>query len=296
MDCYPQAEGWLADWQHHLATLCARWKIDNLRWVPDLSYHPVFFVEPVGVLKLFPPGPEASREIAALQGYNTAHACGVRASEPTLAAVLLERLTPGAPLKAMVASDDARATTIAAELMQNLWSATAQLRPEQKAQFTPLADWIGAFGRLRERFQGGTGPFDTTMIARAEAFYQEVQGMTPTVLLHGDLHHGNILSCEFRGYRAIDPKGLWGDAAYEVGSFLANPASFLQQAMHDGTLMLILKRRIAILSDVLAIPRPVITRWAYLYAVLSACWSFEDHGQPDAFALRLATHFLSLRH
>lgn len=291
LDCYSQAEPWLADWQLHLTTLCERWKISHLRWVPDLSYHPVFFVEPFGVLKLFPPGPEASREIAALQGYSPLHACGIRASDPTLAAVLLERLTPGVPLKAMVASDDARATTIAAELMQKLWSATAQLTPEQKAPLTPLAVWINAFERLRERFQGGTGPFDATVIARAEAFYQEVQGSTATVLLHGDLHHGNILSCESRGYRAIDPKGLWGDGAYEVGSFLVNPASFLQQAMHEGTLKSILERRIAILSEVLDIPRPVIKQWAYIYAVLSASWSFEDHGVPDDFALSLAAYF-----
>ena len=291
MDCYPQAEAWLANWQLHLATLCERWTLHDLRWVPDLSYHPVFFVEPCGVLKLFPPGPAAAQEIAALQGYHPAHACAVRASDPGLAAVLLERLTPGVPLKAMVVSDDAKATTIAAELMHKLWSASAQLTPEQKALFTPLTVWMGAFERLRDRFQGGTGPFDAAVIARAEAFYQEVQGMTDTVLLHGDLHHGNILSCERRGYRAIDPKGLWGDAAYEVGSFLANPASFLQSAMHDGTLKSILERRIAILSEVLGLPRPVITRWAYIYAVLSACWSFEDHGAPDAFALNLATYF-----
>jgi len=43
----------------------------------------------------------------------------------------------------------------------------------------------------------------------------------PARFLHGDLHHFNIL----RGpeWTLIDPKGLWGDPAYEPAAFLRNP-------------------------------------------------------------------------
>jgi hypothetical protein len=43
------------------------------------------------------------------------------------------------------------------------------------------------------------------------------------VLLHGDLHHWNILSSEREGWLAIDPKGLAGEAECETGAFLRNP-------------------------------------------------------------------------
>ena len=43
-----------------------------------------------------------------------------------------------------------------------------------------------------------------------------------TVVLHGDLHHWNILSSEREPYLIIDPKGYFGDPGYEVGAFLAN--------------------------------------------------------------------------
>lgn len=52
---------------------------------------------------------------------------------------------------------------------------------------------------------------------------------SPTAkFLHGDLHHFNIL----RGpeWTLIDPKGLWGDPAYEPAAFLRNPIPhFLSQ-------------------------------------------------------------------
>lgn len=41
-------------------------------------------------------------------------------------------------------------------------------------------------------------------------------------LLHGDLHHENILWGGGRWW-AIDPKGLWGDPAWEAAAFLRNP-------------------------------------------------------------------------
>ena len=52
------------------------------------------------------------------------------------------------------------------------------------------------------------------------------------VLLHGDLHHDNILqngddearhSFSDGGWLVIDPKGVIGESAYEVAAFIRNP-------------------------------------------------------------------------
>jgi streptomycin 6-kinase len=42
-------------------------------------------------------------------------------------------------------------------------------------------------------------------------------------LLHGDLHHGNVLHDSERGWVAIDPKGVLGEPEYEIGVALRNP-------------------------------------------------------------------------
>ncbi|PJN92929.1 3'-kinase, partial [Amaricoccus sp. HAR-UPW-R2A-40] len=48
---------------------------------------------------------------------------------------------------------------------------------------------------------------------------------TPSYVLHGDLHHENIRHHPERGWLAIDPKGLYGDRAYDAANALCNPGT-----------------------------------------------------------------------
>jgi streptomycin 6-kinase len=63
-----------------------------------------------------------------------------------------------------------------------------------------------------------TGPLaDAALIAR-----DLLATTTQRVALHGDLHHDNIMQST-RGWLAIDPKGVWGDPAYETANVFRNP-------------------------------------------------------------------------
>ncbi len=48
----------------------------------------------------------------------------------------------------------------------------------------------------------------------------------PQLLLHGDLHHWNILDDASRGWMAIDPKGVIGASCLDVGWFICNAMDF----------------------------------------------------------------------
>ena len=93
------------------------------------------------------------------------------------------------------------------------------------------------------------------------------------MLLHGDFHHYNILSATRAEWLAIDPKGMTGDRGYDVGPFVENPRP------SDGWSPQLLHRRLDILAEELEYDRARLRDWAIAYAVLSACWSAEDHGQ-----------------
>ncbi len=54
------------------------------------------------------------------------------------------------------------------------------------------------------------------------------------VVLHGDLHHGNVLDFGERGWLAIDPKGLLGEAAFDYCNLLCNPSH--EHALEPGRL------------------------------------------------------------
>jgi streptomycin 6-kinase len=49
--------------------------------------------------------------------------------------------------------------------------------------------------------------------------------VTRDVLVHGDLHHHNLLAAS-SGYVAIDPKPMLGEREFDVAPFLWNPVSY----------------------------------------------------------------------
>ncbi len=152
--------------------------------------------------------------------------------------------------------------------------------------FPSAAKWAAGLKRLRAHFGGGTGPFPAALVERAEALFAELlASMAEPVLLHGDLHHDNILSAERQSWLALDPKGVVGEPAYEVGALLRNP---MPGIFSVPGLEQVLARRVDQLSDELGFDRQRIWGWGVAQAVLSAWWSYEDHGRGWAPMLALA--------
>jgi streptomycin 6-kinase len=109
---------------------------------------------------------------------------------------------------------------------------------------------------------------------QAERLFAELlSSAAAQVLLHGDLHHFNILSAERSPWLAIDPKGVIGEPAYEAGALLRNPFPKLLDLDDPGRL---LSRRVSILAEALDLDARRIRGWAVAQAVLAAVWSIED--------------------
>ncbi len=104
------------------------------------------------------------------------------------------------------------------------------------------------------------------------------------VLLHGDLHHGNVLAARREPWLAIDPKGLIGEPAFETVALLHNPERLLS-APQPGR---ILARRVDQLSEHLGFDRQRIRGWGIAQGVLAAYWGLEDAGQVWEQALTCA--------
>jgi streptomycin 6-kinase len=278
-----------AAWLGRLPALldhCARrWALTVMPPFAPLSYN---YVAPavradgaLVVLKVGVPVRELMNEIAALQLYDGHGVARLLDADPSLGALLLERLRPGTPL---VELDDEQATAIAAQVMRELWRGAAGVPPAHS--FPSVADWAAGLGRLRAHFGGGAGPFPAALVARAEALFADLLGsMAAPVLLHGDLHHWNILAAERQPWLALDPKGVIGEPAYEVGALLRNPMPQLLSAPHPRR---ILARRIDQLAEHLGLDRARLIGWGMAQAVLSAWWSYEDHGHGWEPAIAVA--------
>jgi len=99
------------------------------------------------------------------------------------------------------------------------------------------------------------------------------------ILLHGDLHHDNILAHD-NNWKVIDPKGVIGELSYEVGCFIRNPLDDLPS--HSDSLKII-TNRINAFSKNLILDPDRIAKWCFVQAVLATVWSLEDNITPTSF-------------
>jgi streptomycin 6-kinase len=268
-------DAWLERLPSLLVDLAAQW--DLLLGPPfELSYN---YVAPAtradgtaAVLKIGVPVAENWREIAALRVYDGNGACHVIESDLERCAMLLERVVPGEMLVRLVRTDDEHATRIGASVLRELW------RPVPAASggtFRPVAEWFSrAFDRHQAAY-GGPGPLPAHVFDAGVAIARALLESAPApVLLHGDFHHYNVLSATRTAWLAIDPKGMTGDRGYDVGPFICNPRR------RDGPLSPpLLRRRLDILAGELEYDRARLRDWGIAHAVLSACWSAENHGR-----------------
>ncbi|HEU5347271.1 MAG TPA: aminoglycoside phosphotransferase family protein, partial [Ktedonobacterales bacterium] len=133
------------------------------------------------------------------------------------------------------------------------------------------------FQRLHATFDGTTGPFAQSLVEQAESLFAELLASSSTpMLLHGDLHHWNILAAERAPWLALDPKGVAGEPAYEVGAWMRNP---VPQVFSWPNPERLLRRRADIFAEHLGFDRQRLLAWSMAQAVLSAWWSYEDHGR-----------------
>ena len=221
------------------------------------------------VLKLGVPGGDSLREEApALRAFAGRGAVRLLRADLDRGALLLERVAPGGRLRDLVPHHDTEATTIATTVMKELAKATST------DDLPDLVTRARAFDRYTP------GPLPTDLVRRAGGLMRELCADAPArVVLHGDLHHDNILRATRGEWLAIDPHGLVGDPGYETASLLFNP----EPDDRDPALTALVPARVEQLADELAMPVDRVVAWGFVKAVLSDVWTAEDWtpGAPD---------------
>ena len=124
--------------------------------------------------------------------------------------------------------------------------------------------------------------------ARVAGELLAAQGEIPseTVVLHGDLHHGNVLDFGARGWLAIDPKRLIGDRAFDYANIFTNP-DLDDPTRPVATTPGCFERRLELVCEASGIERHVLLRWIFAWTGLSAVWYLDD-GDPAAVDLFIA--------
>lgn len=246
---------WLAKLHEKVGEVAELWGLSDLKPVGNLSYNYVLSGqkgEQSIILKLGCDPNELQREATALRAFEGFGA--VRVLEEREGALLLERAMPG---KSLRYTHDDESIQIACNVMKRLHQAPL---PKDNA-FPHLRNWLHLIDKDWD--------IPDLYLKKAREMKEHLLATSPEpVLLHGDLHHDNILS-NGKGWVIIDPKGVIGDPLFEVGAFVRNPnPELLDHAL--------IEKRINTFANGLNTDQTRLAQWCFVGSILSWIWGIED--------------------
>jgi streptomycin 6-kinase len=260
-----EGDAWLAGLPALVEEVAARWQVQIGE--PFADGGAVSWVAPAltadgaeTVVKLFLVGLENADEAAALRHYDGRGAVRLLAGEP--GALLLERLSPGTPLWGV--EDDDQACLVVAGLLPRLWRA-----PDPGHPFRSLADDAAGWAETLERLWTQLGaPFERRLLDEALAAAAELApSQGEQVVLHQDLHGGNVLRAGRAPWLAIDPKPVVGEREFDLASLIRDRRWSIDER--------IVRRRLDLLSGELGLDRDRMRRWGLLHAL---AWGVDEEG------------------
>ena len=265
---------WLTDLPRLISTCTELWQLEAVNPVDDLSVNFVGFTHSrlygPAVLKIGVPHPELYSEIQALELYNGRNICRRYAADLDAGAMLLERVIPGDDLTSIPERDTQ--IDIAAHFMSCL-----PVPIGGDYGFPTYEEWTTkAFARMRRE-----GKANNTLLAAAglaeEVLKKLERSDRPRMLLHGDLHHWNILKDGDSSWKVIDPKGVVDVPCLECGRFILNHISETEPEERADCLENLANK---ISSAIGESPRTVI-ECALVDFSLSRSWTLEEYLSPS---------------
>lgn len=263
----------------------AEWGIDRLEpiehqaWIWWARRGPSYVVVKVGDVA------DRAREAAALRSYGSA-AADLIAHDHDLGLLVVERMILGDDIRPLARIDDDAATHEIALLVQRL-----------HADQSPPAD----LPALRDIGSAFDAPPDVRVpehLVRAarRTFDDLIADDTESVVLHGDLHHMNVLR-HGEQWRAIDPHGWVGDPAFEAAAMLANPRGMQEsgdaRGMDGREFAARVERRSAIYADVTGQDLARVRAWGFVGCIIAELWMIESHDLVHGAPLAVAEELLA---
>jgi streptomycin 6-kinase len=129
-------------------------------------------------------------------------------ADPHRHALLLERLRP----ESLDSVSDIEASDVVASLYRRLHVPTMPQLPSLSALLVQWADEFAALPR--------SAAIPHRLVEQAATLCRDLSTEPDSVVLHGNLHYGNVLAADREPWLAVSPQPINGDPAYEVAPML----------------------------------------------------------------------------
>ncbi len=274
---------WLRNLSQHVQDLADRWDFHLIHVIPNLSYGFVALVHSNengknAILKTAPKLPNTHGVIGEAKWLKSFKrgVPEIYHMDEERNAFLMENLEPGNTLKTLVEhGQDETATRIICQTILDLQSgldigSSLDLRSgldlkTDLPNFPHMSSHIPSLEYLN-------GHMDREIISKGKSLFETLcADHSEDILLHGDLHHDNILQSGST-WKTIDPHGYVGNKVAEVGTMIRNPFDCFPK---NKTLKKVLETRLQILIEMLPFDPEKIKYWVFCITLLSAAWDVE---------------------
>jgi len=269
---------WIASLPNAVQILADYWKLSDIVPVDNMSFHYVAKAmrdsKQSVVLKIgFDAGVTAAEKCALIYFDGDASVRLIDYNEK-YNALLLEQAIPGVSLKSLYPDNDKFAVDCYIDTAQRLLNKTLINRHG----FRHISDWL----KILDEFKSDKLP---EYLLKKAVYLKNalLASMGEERLLHGDLHHDNVLK-NGDSWFAIDPKGIIGEPEFEIAAF-----DFIDSTELDNNLEAknLFHNRIEMVAARSNLSAERIRDWVLVRLVLSAAWYIEDNNDP-ILAIKLA--------
>jgi len=250
----------------------AKWQLSNLKHLarsPFTNNHVILAYSAhyaTDVILKISPSDDITNEQKALHYFNGIGCVRLLDYDIKYGGLLLEYIKPGKMLKELFPRKEVISVEILAQVIKKLHH--HQNFSVNLQEFPTINSWLELLGT----YDGGKVP--QQLLHKAKKIADNLlltQGKL--YLLHGDLHHENILQ-QRSSWIAIDPKGVVGELEYEMGAFIRNPVPDLLETHNAQNIIM---HRIEYLSKSFGFEQQRLIDWCFVQGVLVACWSESNY-------------------
>ena len=272
-----QGQKWLESLDDIVQNLAKKWNLSHLKAFSNLTYNYVLSGYQNGnvpvVLKVGIENDLLQKEAEMLRFFVNYGA--VTLIDSCDGALLLQRCVPGYSLTNYFPNDEENSIEIIANVIKKLHSASLK---QNMSTVTPLKELLNDLYQLSNVAEN--------YVAKARDFSESLlKTTTKNVVMHGDLHHDNVIYDESaQSWKIIDPAGVIGDPTYEYTSFMINPIDKIWKC--DNALSII-EKRIQKFAQIADINPHRLRQWTFAKAVLCLVWTEGTQNQDRLELVKL---------
>jgi Streptomycin 6-kinase len=244
-----------------------KWQLDLIELIHYFSINLLFKCHSViygdCVLKIGSPWcVEVIEEINTLSDYNGKSYCELYAADRETGVFLIELITPGSTMS----------IDIPTQKFADLYN---ELHIDPIHEYPTYLDWIEV-GIKNINTVDGYAYLRESMYKAKEVYYKIAAEYTDMKLLHGDLHHDNIL-LGTEGYKIVDPKGVVGSRVFDASRFILNRFGDDLSSVPISEVCDFIEE----LGEAINIPSDILKKCLFIEAAIwvcrEECWDYDEY-------------------